>query len=212
MKAVLSGIARELGSAPHKKAALTAELVSKAVRRIPTDVLGLRDRALLLLGFAAALRRSELVDLKVNDIARHPKGIIVIVRKSKTDQAGEGLTKAVPHGRKLSAVAALDAWLAASGITEGAIFRSVRGKVVGRSAINARQVARIVKARAKAIGLDPNLFSGHSLRSGFITSAADAGATLASIAKHAGHEKLDTTMGYVQVADAFRDHCGKGFL
>lgn len=212
VKATISGIRRKLGSAPKKKAALTSDLVAQALRKVPTDLSGLRDRALIAIGFAAALRRSELVDLNVNDIERHPKGIVLEIRRSKTDQAGKGKFKAIPHGKKLRAPAALDAWLEAADISDGPIFRGVRGDTVLAAALCDRQVARIVKARASAIGLDADLFAGHSLRSGYITSADDAGAELASIAKHAGHAKLDTTLGYVQVADAFRDHSGRKFL
>ncbi|HEX4043247.1 MAG TPA: tyrosine-type recombinase/integrase [Xanthobacteraceae bacterium] len=212
VKATLEGIRRTLGTAPAKKAALTADLVAKAIRKIPTDLAGLRDRALILLGFAAALRRSELIGLDHRDIARHPKGLVLTLRRSKTDQAGAGTLKAVPHGHKLKAVAALDAWLAAAAISEGPIFRGVRAGSVFAARLCDHQVARIVKKRAAQVGLDPTLFAGHSLRSGFITSAADAGAELAAIAKHAGHAKIDTTLGYVQVADAFRDHSGKKFL
>jgi len=167
--------------------------VAKAVRKIPTDVLGLRDRALLLLGFAGAFRRSELVALEVADLERHPKGLLVHLRRSKTDQAGEGKMKPIPHGRRLQVVAAIDAWLLAARITDGPLFRAVIPGGIGTAPLAPQRVARIVKARCKAIGLDPKLFAGHSLRSGFITSAADHGASLAAIAKHAGHEKLDTT-------------------
>lgn len=212
VKATLDGIRRTLGVAPTKKAALTAELIAKAVRKIPSDLAGLRDRAVILIGFAAALRRSELVDLKVNDVTRHAKGIVLTLRRSKTDQVGAGVVKAVPHGHKLKAVAALDAWLAAAKIADGPLFRGVRGDRVFLGPLADRQVARIVKKRCAQIGLDPTSVAGHSLRSGFITSAADAGAELATIAKHAGHAKIDTTLGYVQVADAFRDHAGKKFL
>lgn len=214
VRATLQGIRRSLGTAPKKKAALTAELVAKAVRKIPPDLAGLRDRALILLGFAAALRRSELVGLNVDDIEQHPRGIVVRLRRSKTDQAGAGLAKAVPHGHKLKAVAALNAWLAAARppIKDGPLFRGVRGTLVKPNRLCDKQVARIVKKRAAQIGLDPAAFAGHSLRSGFITSASDAGAELGKIARHAGHAKLDTTLGYVQVADAFRDHAGKKFL
>jgi site-specific recombinase XerD len=216
VKATLAGIARTLGAPPEKKAALTADLLAKALRRIPQDLAGLRDRALILIGFAAALRRSELVALDVSDIARHPKGIVLTIRRSKTDQAGIGKTKAIPHWRKLHAVQALDAWLAAAGITTGPVFRGVRGtRVLARvlaARLCAHQVARIVQKRTAAVGLDPTLFAGHSLRSGYISSAADHGASLQSIADHAAHKKLDTTRGYVQIADAFRNHSGKGFL
>jgi integrase len=171
----------------------------KALRKIPEDLTDLRDRALILIGFAAALRRSELVALDIGDIARHPKGLVITVRPSKTDQAGAGFTKAIPHGRKLGAVRALEAWLAAACITVGPVFRGVRGTRVRR--LCAHQVARIVQKRAAAVGLDPTL-----------SSAADHGASLQAIADHAAHKKLDTTRGYVQVADAFRDHSGKRFL
>lgn len=208
----LAGIRNTLGTRPAKKAALTAELVGKSVKKIRADLAGLRDRALLLLGFAAALRRSELVALDLDDIVRHPKGIIVNLRRSKTDQAGAGTVKAVPHGHKLKAVAALDAWLAAARLGEGPLFRGVRGKSVLPSRLCDRQVARIVKKRAAQIGLDPAAFAGHSLRSGFLTSAGDANANVDRMRRHAGHSKIDTTLGYVEIPDAFRDHPGKSFL
>lgn len=212
VRATLSGIGRQIGSAPKKKAALTAELLAKSVRKIPQDLAGLRDRAILLLGFAAALRRSEIVALNVEDLERHPKGLVVHVRRSKTDQKGEGLQKAVPHGRKLHAIAAVDAWLRAAGITSGPVFRAVRGSTVKPTRLSDKQVARIVKARAAAIGLDAGSFGGHSLRSGYITTADEHGASLKRIGSHVGHSKVETTAGYVQIGDAFRDHSGKGFL
>ncbi len=212
VKATLEGIRRQLGTAPVKKAALTDELLARALKKIPPDLAGLRDRALLLLGFAGALRRSELVALDVADIARHPKGLVITIRRSKTDQAGAGKIKAVPHGRKLHTVRALQAWLEAATIAQGALFRGVRGTRVLPDRLCDRQVARIAKKRAAAIGLDATLFAGHSLRSGFISSASDHDASIAKIADHAGHAKLDTTRGYMQTADAFRDHPGKGFL
>lgn len=211
-RATLDGIERRLGTAPAKKAALTADLVAKALRKIPDDLTGLRDKALILVGFAAALRRSELVALDRVDIRQHPKGLLVVIRRSKTDQKGEGKTKAIPHGRRLHVAAALDAWLTAAGITSGPVFRGVRGTTVLADRLCTKQVARIIQARAGAIGLDPSSFGGHSLRSGFITSAADSGATLQSIANHAAHAKLDTTLGYVQVQDAFANSPGKKFL
>lgn len=209
---VLEGIRRSLGTAPGKKAALTAELLAKTLKKIPADLAGLRDRALLLLGFAGAMRRSELVALDIADVARHPKGLVITIRRSKTDQAGAGMVKTIPYGRKLFVVRALQAWLEASKITAGPLFRGVRGDRVLDRRLCDRQVARIAKKRAAAIGLDPTLFAGHSLRSGFITSATDDDASLIKTANHVGHAKLDTTREYAQTADAFRDHPGKGFL
>jgi site-specific recombinase XerD len=224
VKAALEGIRRTRGAAPSKKAALTVELIERLVALIAlvdakkcsgarAELLaGLRDRALILLGFAGALRRSELVALTIADVARHPKGIVLAIRKSKTDQAGEGRVKAIPHGERLHVVAALDAWLDAAGIADGPLFRRLRGEHIGTTAMLPGEVARIIKKRAQAAGLDPKVFSGHSLRSGYITSASDHGAKLQDIANHAGHEKLDTTRGYMHVSDAFRNHSGEGFL
>jgi integrase len=212
VQATLAGIARELGSAPVKKMALTADTLARAIRKIPQDLVGLRDRALILIGFAGALRRSELVVLQVDDVTRHPAGIVLAIRRSKTDQAGEGREIAIPHGRKLAPVAALDAWLAAARIANGPLFRAVRGTTVLPSALYDGTVARIIKRRVEAIGLDPVLFAGHSLRHGFCSSAANSGAQLSDIAKHARHGSVETTIGYVQIVDSFSRHPGKKFL
>ena len=212
VKATLAGIARTLSAAPEKKTALTPDDLTRALKKIPQDLVGLRDRALILIGFAAALRRSELVALDVTDIERHAKGIVLSIRRSKTDQQGAGLRKAVPHGRKLKPVAALDAWFGASGITSGPVFRGVRGATVLPGRLDPGTVARVLKRRVGAIGLDADMFAAHSMRSGFISTAAEHGAALADIARHAGHSRLDSTMGYIQVANAFARHSGKDFL
>jgi integrase len=168
IKAMLSGIKRSLGTAVTRKAPATAQAIRAILDDAPTDLRGLRDRALLLLGFAAALRRSELVALNVNDIEESAEGILVIIRHSKTDQEGAGDFVSIPHGSRLLPVAALKAWLEASGITEGPIFRPIRkgGQMLPRR-LTAGAVASIVKNRIEAAGFDPTGFSGHSLRSGF---------------------------------------------
>jgi site-specific recombinase XerD len=169
VKATMAGIARTIGSVHSKKTALTAALVTKVVKAISADtVAGLLDRALLLLQFSAALRVSELVDLKVNDIARHSEGIVLTIKRSKTDQDGVGLEKAVPRGKRLRPVAALDAWISAARIAEGPLFRTVPAEKVSKSGISLRTVSRMIKRRCAAVGLDPALFASHSLRSGFI--------------------------------------------
>jgi site-specific recombinase XerC len=209
VKATVAGIARKLGVRPDKKPAATAEVLAPALRKLPGDLEGLRDRALLMVGFSAALRRSELVGLDIADVARHPKGVLLTIRRSKTDQAGVGTAKAVPFGRKLKPVAALDAWLgalAAGGITEGPLFRGVHGPTILPRRLCAHQVGAIVKKRLGA------QYGGHSLRSGYLSTAAEHGASLQRMAEHAGHSKLDTTRSYIQVADLFRDHSGAGFL
>ena len=146
VKATMAGIARTIGSVHSKKTALTAALVAKVVKAISADtVAGLLDRALLLLQFSAALRVSELVDLNVNDVARHSEGIVLTIKRSKTDQDGVGLERAVPHGKRLRPVAALDAWLSAARITEGPLFRTVRAGKVSKAGISLRTVSRMIK-------------------------------------------------------------------
>ena len=145
-------------------------------RRIPDTLRGTRDRALLTLGFAGAFRRSELVALELTDLAFEPDGLRVQIRHSKTDQEGQGHEIAVPRGMKLHPVRAVQAWIAAANITDGPVFRAINrhGHVSG--VLTAQSVALIVKHYAEAAGLDPRVFAGHSLRAGFLTSAAEAGA------------------------------------
>jgi site-specific recombinase XerD len=209
VKRVLAGIAHKLGVKKSQKPAATAEIIGPAIRKIPRDLEGLRDRALLLIGFAAALRRSEIVGLNIDNITRHSKGAIVMIHRSKTDQAGAGVIKGVPFGRRLRPVAALDDWLgslAAAGITEGPLFRGVHGPTILPRRLCAHQVNAIVKKRLGA------QYGAHSLRSGYLSTASEHGASLQRMADHAGHAKLDTTRSYIQIADLFRDHSGRNFL
>jgi integrase len=156
IKAVLSGIKRSLGTAVTRKAPATAQAIRAMLDDAPTDLRGLRDRALLLLGFAAALRRSELVALNVDDIEENTEGILVIIRRSKTDQEGAGDFVSIPHGSRLLPVAALKEWLQASGITEGPIFRPIRkGGQILPQRLTAGAVASIVKERMKLPALTP---------------------------------------------------------
>jgi site-specific recombinase XerD len=211
VKAVMSGIRRRLGKRQVKAAPATAELLGQALKNLPETLRGKRDRALLAIGFAAALRRSELVDLKVNDVDRRSRGIVLRIGRSKTDQDGEGADLPVPNGRRLRPVAALDAWLEASGITEGPIFRAVdRHGRVSRTALTDRQVSRIVKdvLGVAAVGA----FSGHSLRAGFVTSALDAGEDPLKVMKQTRHVKVDTLKGYDRRENSFEDHAGEEFL
>src|SRR5262245_66178901 len=120
IKAVLAGIRRSIGTALTRKAPVTAETV-RAI--MPSDLGGLRDRALLLVGFAGALRRSELIALNVDDLEECPEGIHVRIRRSKTDQEGAGNFVSIPHGSRLRPIRALNEWLDAAGVTEGALFR-----------------------------------------------------------------------------------------
>lgn len=128
----------------------------------------IRDRALLLIGFAGGLRRSELVGFDVTDIEHVRQGIVLQIRFSKTDQLGKGQKIGIPHGRtRWCPIAAFDAWMAASGITEGPIFRPVdRHGRIHDTRLSGEAIALVVRERVAAAGLDPAQYSGHSLRAG----------------------------------------------
>lgn len=214
VKEELAGIRREIGTAPVKKKAATAELVAGMVAIIPGDTLkGKRDRALLLLGFAGALRRSELVGLNVADLEIGPDGIVLTIRRSKTDQEGAGQIIGIPNGAKLRPVEAVTAWLEASGIEGGAIFRPIgKGGRLQDSRLSDRSVANLVKHYAKASGLNPKQFSGQSLRSGYITTAFDMGVLARRIMDQGRFKKIDSIRQCVERGNLFREHSGEGFL
>jgi integrase len=179
VKATLRGIRRTIGSAKQGKTPATADVLMQMVKLCPDSLSRLRDRALLALGFAGAFRRSELVALEVADITEVTDGIRVRIRRSKTDQEGEGHEIAIPRGYRLRPVEAVQTWLAAAEISTGPIFRPVgKGDRVSAAPLSAFSAAEIVKHYATCAGLDPASFAGHSLRAGFLTSAAQHGASV----------------------------------
>jgi integrase len=179
VKEMLRGIRRTIGTAPRRKRAVTVSILRKMLTAIPDDLRGRRDRAILLAGWATAMRRSELAALRVEDVTFTDYGARILIPKSKTDQEGEGqfvqLERAGDAG--LCPVTALRNWLTAGGITSGAVFRGV-DMLTGKlgDGITGRQIARIVKDAAERVGESAHAFAGHSLRSGFVTSALAAGA------------------------------------
>jgi site-specific recombinase XerD len=214
VKTTMRGIRRTHRTAPAQKAPATAERIAMMIAAIPVDTLrGKRDRALILLGFAGAFRRSELVALRVEDITETPDGLRVTIRRSKTDQEGQGHEIAVPRGARLRPVEALRAWLDAAGVAEGPVFRRlVKGGRATADALSAESVADIVKRHAAVAGLDPEQFAGHSLRAGFLTSGAEAGASIFKLMEVSRHRSVDTLRGYVRRAELFKDHAGSAFL
>lgn len=223
VRATMKGIRRRVGVAPNQKAAATVDILQMLLARTSPDTLtGKRDRALLALGFAGAFRRSELVALDVEDLREDPEGLRVTVRRSKVDQEGAGFVKAIPTGRFIQPVRLVREWLDAAGITSGPVFRPVSrsGRVRGNCAqlapqlarLTDRSVANIIKAYCTAAGLDASTFGAHSLRAGYITTAAERGADLARIMDQSGHRDPRTVVGYIRRANAFKGHSGSGFL
>lgn len=213
VRAVLRGIRRRKGSSPNRKAPATAAAIARMLEALPNTFARKRDRALLLVAFAAALRRSELVALNVDDVDIGTHGMLITLRRSKTDQEGQGRTIAVPAGKKLKPVAVLRAWLKAAKITSGPIFRDIdRYGNIGKHALSGRSVARIVKKAAAAAGLDPMIFAGHSMRAGFVTSALNDGVDPLKVMGVTGHKKVDTLKIYDRRERGFKEYAGKGFL
>jgi site-specific recombinase XerD len=213
VRATVRGIRRSLGAAPSKKMPATAERVIGMAPLVGTKLSAIRDRALLLIGFAGAFRRSELVAINVEDLEETAEGLRITIRRSKTDQEGHGHVIAIPRGVIACPVAALKTWLEAAAITEGPVFRPIgKGGRLQLGRLTDRSVADIVKAHAQRAGLDPKLFAGHSLRSGFLTSAAARGASIFKMADQSRHKSMDTLRGYVRDAEIFKDHAGKGLL
>jgi integrase len=210
---VMRGIRNSLGTAPRQKAPATAEIVSAMLSHCPDTLSGKRDRALLALGFAGAFRRSELVALDVEDLQEVGEGLRIKIRRSKTDQEGAGNEVAVPHGRHLRPVALVRDWLAAAGIASGPVFRPMsRGGRVRDMRLTDRSVALIVKDYAGRVGRAAEEFSGHSLRAGFVTTAADSDVSETRIMDVTRHKDTRTVRGYIRRANAFKGHAGAGFL
>lgn len=209
VRSVLKGIRRAHGSAQHQATAATIAIIRRMVDALPEGLAGTRDRALILVGFAGAFRRSELVGLEIRDLDFRDSGLVVTLRRSKTDQEGEGREIGIPYGSTPTTcpIRALRGWLAAACISSGPIFRGVnKGGQVAASALSDRAVALIVKRSAERAGLDPALFSGHSLRAGLATSAAERGASYHSIKQQTGHKSDRVLQRYIRRADLFRDN------
>jgi integrase len=205
----MKGIKRIHGCAIVQKRPVLTEDLRMMLRMLANNTLGVRDRALLLIGFAGAFRRSELVALDLADIAFTVEGLLITLRRSKSDQEGEGRQIAIPRGahEETCAVRALKAWIEAAAIVEGPIFRPVdrHGRIAERR-LSAAAVALVVKRHVGAAGLMPEFFAGHSLRAGFVTSAARAGEPERRIMRQTGHKSVEMVLRYVRQANVFTDN------
>lgn len=213
VKAVLAGIRRTLGTAQRRAAPMVPGTLRAVSKALPASLLGKRDRALLLLGFAGAFRRSELTGLEIRDLVFTEDGLEVNLRRSKTDQEAKGSKKGIPYGSdpKTCPVRAVRAWLESSGIAEGPVFREVtRHGHVEAAPLSGRSIARVVKRSAEAAGLDSVGFSGHSLRAGLATAAAKAGKSTHAIMRQTGHKSAEMVARYVREASLFEDNAAAG--
>jgi len=210
VRAVWRGIRRTVGVAAEGKAPLLVGQLRAALSGLDDDrLLVRRDRALLLIGFAGALRRSELVALDAGDVERTDDGLIVTVRRSKTDQEARGRKLGIPHGAHpdTNPVRAFTAWCDAAGISDGPLFRPVtRHGHLQPGRLTVRGIALAVKRAAARAGLDPARYSGHSLRAGFVTSAAAARVEERLIQLQTGHRSLPTLRGYIRDGRLFHDN------
>jgi integrase len=199
------GIRRVHGRPQRRAAAVLAEEMAAIVASLGDSLRDCRDRALLLIGFAGAFRRSELSRIDCESIERTARGIVITIPKSKTYQEGQTRQVAIPRGRNaICPVKALDQWLELSGISEGPVFRPItrRGHVLSGQ-LSGDSIASIVKQRVRAIGLDPTRYSGHSLRAGFVTSAASAGTPAWRIKVQTGHVSDALAGRYIRLSDPF---------
>lgn len=207
VRATLKGVRRSRGCAVRQVAPLQKAQVLQMVRGL-RGLRGLRDTALLLIGFASAMRRSELVSLDVEDVVFSEAGAILRLRRSKTDQEGQGREIAIPRVRgRHCPCRSLMTWIEASGITCGALFRQVnRFDQLLPQRLSAQSVALIVKRRAVGAGFDPEMFSGHSLRAGFVTNAANGGASSESIRTQTGHTSDAMLQRYIRNSQLFTNN------
>jgi integrase len=211
VRRVFAGVRREQGTAQGAKAPILTDDLREMVAALPATARGQRDRLMLLLGFAGAFRRSELVALNLADVRITAQGLVVTVRKSKTDQEGKGRRVGIPPGKEEATcpVAALQAWqetLRAVGVKSGALFRYVdRHGNITQTRSSGYCVARVVKRAVLATGRDPALYAGHSLRAGLATAAAIGGASDRAIMRATGHKSRKMLDRYIRDAELFRD-------
>ena len=184
---------------------------------LPSSLIGIRDAAVLAIGFSAALRRSEICALHLDDIefveSSQESKMFINIRRSKTDQAGKGYKIGIIDGQNIKPITRLKDWLKASQIQDGYLFRALkRGGATKDTPLHHSDIPRLVKHYAASIGLNPEDYAGHSLRSGFITSAAIYRARLDKIMEISRHKSTDMVMSYVRDSNVFENHAGESFL
>lgn len=210
VRKLMAGIRREKGTAQTGKRPVTTEDLRAMMAMLSSKrILDVRDRALLLLGFAGAFRRSELVGLNVDDLEINREGLIVTIRRSKTDPEGQGRRVGIPYGSTPATcpVRALQAWLQILDTHGGPLFQTInRHQQIGRKRLTAQSVALVVKRAATSAGLEAAQLAGHSLRAGLATAAAAAGVSERAIMAQTGHRSLMTLRKYIREGSLFLEN------
>jgi len=197
----LHGIKRVKGSNQKAKKPILINDLKLIINTIDqgkqSEIKKIRDKTIILLGFSGGFRRSELVNIDYDDIEFVSEGLKIFIKRSKTDQSGEGMTKAIPYfdNKNFCPVTALKNWVDKAKIKSGKLFN-----------ISDKTVALIIKKHANLAGLDPNKYGGHSLRSGFATSAAESGAEERNIMNMTGHKTTQMVRRYIKEGNLFKNN------
>ena len=208
VKSVWAGIRRVHGIAPKKVRAARTKVINALVAQLGDKPIDVRDRALLLIGFAGALRRSELVGLDVVDITEDDEGLRLVLRRSKTDQEGETKALGLPYGSYPATcpVRAWRAWRATAGLEDGPAFRAItRHGKISSTRLGDRAIADMIARRALAAGLDGH-FAGHSLRAGFATEGYAQGTPELAVMRHGRWRSPAVMRGYVEEGGIWTDN------
>lgn len=206
VRRLLVGAQRLRCEQPEQKRPLSVAQLRTISGKLGTGARDARDRAILVFGFATALRRSSLAHLNLADLTFETRGIVVFIRHEKQDRAGRGREIGVTPGQCpcTCPVLAIKAWLEFRGQKAGALFTEVRNGRAGEDGILGSRISQIVKAGAGSIGLDTKSIAGHSLRSGFVTEAVERGVNEFVIASQTGHRSLATLRKYYRRVELFR--------
>ena len=209
----IMGIKRRKGSIQKgKKPILISNLkvlINVIDEKINEEIKKLRDRTIILIGFSGGFRRNEIVSLDYDDLDFVPEGVKIDIRRSKTDQFGEGSVKALPYfdNPKYCPVMSLKKWISISEINSGSLFRRfLKGSKLSEKRLSDQTVALLIKEYLQLAGIDSKNYSGHSLRSGFATSAAEAGAEERSIMAMTGHKSTEMVRRYIKEANLFKNN------
>jgi site-specific recombinase XerD len=204
----MNGIKRTMGVSPSKKTAILLKDLKSMLEHIPDKTIGIRDRALLLVGFTGAFRRSELSGLNIEDISFTDDGLVITIRQSKTDQNQEGQQVGIPYGSRLHTcpVRSFKKWIEVLNQNDGPVFRSIDRHENIKDRLSSKAIGLIVKRYAELADLDSSKYGAHSLRSGFATQADLSGGKFTDI-KRQGRWKNDSTVrGYMQRSNLFESN------